>query len=290
MVAAFDNFTPSLKITDATTWGVPGLSFISINESWAGVIRSVAGTNQPIVGAGVTFDLGFNGNYYDAAYDITLTAIATWQLTAPTPVVTVVDKFVPPMETFTAEIPPSLPQLLTGLTTLKSQLDAQNNGNLYGNTVYGNLLNAYNFAVAVYTHLIDRGQIGSLAGLSNYVYQLQLLFNNGVTPTYTNTNTPIPVYNWGVGGGGGSSAWSAITGKPSTIVISWITGQGGFPGAGANSITDARLANIASTQILMFRGGVFYTSFTKSSTASTTLNWTDSLAETEGVQIIILPL
>lgn len=289
LTPAFDNFTPSLKVTDATVYGQAGLNYISVSENWAGVINSVGGTEESVTGSGVTFDLAFGGSYYDAEYLITLTAIPQWQLAAAGPSVTIIDKLISLQETFYSEIPPTLAELLASLTVLKSQLDAaQNNGNIYGNSVYGNLLTTYNFAMSVYTHLIDRGQVGSLAGLSNYVYQLQQIFNNGITPPYTNTNTPIPAYNWG--GGGSGSAWSQITGKPSTITITWVVGANGFPGAGATSISSAQLVGAGLNQILMFRGGFFYSAFTKSSQASNTLSWTTPLQAGENVFILILPL
>lgn len=289
VTSAFDNFTPSLKVTDATVWGVSGLTFIGVDEEWAALIRSVLGTNQPITGAGITFDLAYNGNYYDSAYDITLTATVTWELQGLGSFVTIVDQFVIPEETFTAEIPPTLAQLLDGLTDLKSKLDAgQNNGNAYGNSVFGNLLTTYNYAVSLYSHLIKRGQVGSLAGLSSYVYQIQMIFNNGVTPTIVNTNTAIPAYDWG--SGSGASDWNSITGKPTTKSISWTVGAGGFPTTGAFSISDVRLANMPAAQILMFRGGVYYASTSKASQASNTLSWTDSLSNQEPIFILILAI
>lgn len=286
---AFDNFTPSLKVTNATVWGVSGLSFITADLEWAGVIRSVTGTDRSITGSGITFDLAYNGNYYDSAYDIILTATVTWQLQGLGSFVTIVDQFVTPEETFTAEIPPTLAQLLNGLTDLKSKLDAaQNNGNAYGNSVYGNLLTTYNYAVSLYMHMVKRGQSGSLAGLSAYVYQLQMIFNNGVTPAPANTNNVIPTYDWG--GGSGASDWNSITGKPNTKSLSWTVGANGFPAAGAVNISDARLANVPAAQILMFRGGVYYASTSKASQASNTLSWSDALSAQEPIFILILAI
>lgn len=282
---AFDNFTPHLSVLDATNWGVPGLTFISLTDTWAGVIRSVTGTNQAITGGpGTTFDLAFSGNYYDSAYDINLTSVVTWQVPGSSPWVTLVDTFAPPQETFFAEIPPTLAQLLTMLSVLKSQLDAGlNNGQ-----PYINLLQQYTFAVSIYTHLIDRGQSSQLAGLSTYVYQLQMIFNNGVTPAYTNTNLIIPAYVWGAGAG--SATWASISGKPSTVQIVWTVGQGGFPGNGATALSDARLANIPSTSIVALRGGLPDTAWTKASTAATTITFTNAFSTGEPVFVLVLPL
>jgi len=281
---AFDNFTPSLKVVDATTYGVAGITYIDATRTWAGVIRSVSGTNQNIVGAGINFDLVYGGNYYDASYDITLTSIVTWQLPNLSNWVTIVDKFVTVQETFQSEIPPTLLQLLAGLTALKNKLDAA----LNNKDAYLSLLSTYNYAVALYTHMIKRGQVGDLAGLSDYVYNLQKIFNNGVQLVIINTNGIIPPYDWG--SSVGSTDWANITGKPSTKVISWTAGQPGFPPIGATSITDSRFGNIPSTQIMVFRGNALYPSFTKVSDASQTISWPDALGGGEPVLIQILPL
>lgn len=275
---AFDNFTPSLKVNDATNWQVAGLTLQTVNDAWSTVIRSVGGTNQTVTGAGTTADLVYQGSYYDAFYDVSLTAIVTWEIPGASPWVTVVDKFTPPTQTFQSEIPPTLAQLLTSLTVLKSQLDAaQSNPN------YGLLQITYMYAVDIYTHLIDRGQSSALAGLSDYVWQLQKIFNNGQTPTYVNTNAVIPAYNWSSGGGSGSVAWNNVTSKPVTIQIA------ATPTPNQFRFTDARLANISANQLLINRNNIPEYGWTKNQ-ADNFITFNNQFGSPETLNITILPL
>jgi hypothetical protein len=241
----FDNFTPSLKVVDATSYGQAGFNFVSVNQQWGAVINNVLGVNQSISGSGVSFDLNYQGNYYDSGYQVTLTAIVSYQLPGLNTFVTLLDKYTL-IETFQSEIPPTLLQLLASLTTLKSQLDAAQNNC----ATFAALQDNYGFAVSVYTHMIDRGQTGSLSGLSDYVYQLQQIFNNGVTPTIVNTGGIIPPYNWSLGTGGGLINWSSVTGKPTLTIMQWTVGQAGFPAAGTNTATNAGFVN---SYVLVFR-------------------------------------
>lgn len=275
---AFDNFTPSLSVNDATNWQVANLSLSTVSDTWSALIRSVSGTNQSVTGAGSNFNLAYLGSYYDASYDVTLTSIVTWEIPGASPWVTIVDKFVPPPQTFQSEIPPTLAQLLVSLTVLKSQLDvAQNNPN------YMLLQLTYTYAVSLYTHLIDRGQASELAGLSDYVWQLQKIFNNGQTPTYVNTNGIIPAYSWSSGGGGGSVSWTNVTSKPATQQFP------GTPAAGSFTFADGRLANIPSNQILVIRNGLPEFGWTKVM-ANNLLSFTNQFSANESLNIVILAL
>jgi len=244
----FNNFTPSLRVTDATSYGIAGLTYIGITQTWAGIINSVSGTPQNITGAGATFDLAYLGSYYDSLYNVTLTSVVTWQIPAASPFVTLLDQFIL-SETFQAEIPPTLAQLLDSLTAMKLDLDA----NINNSSVYVTKQSDYTYAESIYQHLIKRGQTGSLSGLSDYVWQLQKIFNHNVTPAYVNTNGVIPAYDWGTGGGG-SVAWNSITGKPATVIMTWTVGDGGFPGNGATTVTNAGFAGF---NITCFRNNQF---------------------------------
>lgn len=289
IVPNFDNFTPNLSVTDATVYGQSTMSFISVTDNWSVVINNVLGSSQTIVGSGVTFTLAYLGSFYDSSYAVTLTAIPTWQLSGTQNWVTIIDQIAPGPETFTTEIPPILAALLVQLNTLKSQLDgAQTNGNIYGNSTYGNIQTTYTYAVSLYTHLIDRGQSNLLSGLSNYVYQLQMIFNNGQMPVYVNTGTVIPAYSWGASAG--SVPWGNITGKPATFSVFWTVGQGGYPGVGATTYTDARLNGVNLSQIVVIRDNGVYTNLSKSSQSSTVLNFGTALAANETMYILVIAL
>ncbi len=281
----FDIFTPALSVQDSTTYTQTNLTFIASNRSWTAAIISVLGTTRNITGTGQTFGLAYLGNYYDSIYNIGLTVLPQWQLQGAYTFVTIIDDLAT-AATFYAQIPPTLAALLASLTTLKSQLDAA----ICDCNTYNILLARYNLASDIYTQLVFRGQSGSLAGLSTYIFQLLKIFNNNVNPTYVNTNALIP--------GAGSIAWTNVTGKPSTVTVEWVVGAGGFPGVGATVYTDARLANIPAVQVYVFRNGLPQwssnqgngdTYFTKN-LADGFLTLSSPLGLGEGIIILILPL
>lgn len=288
----FDIFTPDLSVQDSTTYPQTGLTFVSVTENWTVSIISVEGVTETLSGSGQSLDLAWLGSYYDSVYNVSLTVFPQWQLTGSSTFVTIIDDL-QTAATFYAQIPPTLAQLLASLTTLKSQVDAA----ICDCNTYNVLLARYNLANSIYSQLILRGQTGSLAGLNVYVYQLEKIFNNNVNPTYVNTNGVIPPYNWGTGGSG-SVAWSAITGKPSTITVEWTVGASGFPGAGATTYTDARLVNVPVTQVYVFRNGLPQfnanqgagdTYFTKV-LANNFLTFSAPLSALETIIVLILPL
>lgn len=286
----FDIFTPDLSVQDSTSYTQAALTYVSTTRSWTAAIITVLGTTQNLTGAGQTIDLAYLGSYYDSIYNIGLTVFPQWTITA-SPFVTVIDNLAT-AATFAAQIPPTLAALLVSLTTLKSQVDAA----ICDCIRYTVLLANYNLASNIYSQLIYRGQSSSLAGLATYVYQLEKIFNNNVTPTYVNTNQVIPAYNWG--GGAGSVSWSAITGKPSTIAIEWVVGAGGFPGPGSTTYTDSRLINIPAAQVNVFRNGLPQFSsnpgdgntYITKVTANNFLTFSTALGAGEEIIILILPL
>lgn len=288
----FDIFTPDLTVQDSTTYTQPNLTFQTSNRMWSADIITVNGTSQNKTGTGQIFDLSWIGVYYDSIYNISLTVFPQYQLQGAFTFVTIIDNLAT-AATFYAQIPPTLAALLASLTTLKSQVDAA----ICDCNTYAILLARYNLASNIYSQLIYRGQSGSLAGLSTYVFQLEKIFNNNINPSYINTNAAIPAYNWNTGGGG-SVAWTNITGKPSTITVEWTVGAGGFPGPGATMYTDARLVNIPAAQVWVIRNGIPQfnanqsdgdTYFTKVITDGF-LTFSSALASLEKIIITIAPL
>lgn len=259
----FDIFTPQLTVSDNTNYDVSGLSLVSVTESWSALINNVNGTNQNISGTGLVFNLNYLGLFYDANYEVTLAAVATWSIdTAPW--VTLLAQ-VQLTQSFDSETPPSLSSLLSSLTFLKAQMDAA----FCDCNTYPRLFANYLLAQAIYSHLKYRGCAGDFAGLYTYVIQLQKIFNNNVTPTPNHTNLPIPPYDFGCGGAG-SISWNDITGKPATVIIEWTVGQVGFPGDGATTITDARLVGY---NVLILKNNIQELGFTKPLNSDTiTLN------------------
>jgi hypothetical protein len=287
----FDIFTPALSVQDSTTYTQANENFVSVTRSWSVDIITVSGTMENITGTGQTMDLAWLGSYYDSIYNVSMTVLPQWTLVSY-PFVTLIDDLAT-AATFYAQIPPTLVALLASLTTLKAQVDAA----ICDCNTYQVLLARYNLASNIYSQLIYRGQSGSLAGLSTYVFQLEKIFNNNVNPAYVNTNAVIPAYDWGTGGSG-SVAWANITGKPSTITVEWTVGDIGFPGPGATVYTDSRLVNIPSAQVYVYRNGFPQfssnppdgdTYFTKV-TANGFLTFHGALVASEKIIILILPL
>lgn len=288
----FDIFTPALSVDDITNYTQGALNYISVFQAWTVDIITVLGVGHTITGGGQIFDLAYLGSYYDSQYNVALTITPQWRLQGASSFVTIIDQLATNL-TLYAQIPPTLAALQTSLATLKSQLDAA----ICDCNTYDVLLSRYNLANSIYSQLVSRGQSDSLAGLNVYITQLEKLFNNNVNPTYVNTNGIIPPYNWNaiilpnV-------AWTNVTGKPSTITVEWLVGAGGFPGPGATTYTDARIANIPVAQIYVFRNGIpqfngnpgdgdtYYSKMT----ANNFLTFSAALGASEKIIILILPL
>ena len=275
----FDIFTPVLTVSDNTLYSQPNLTLVSVLDTWAVVINSVNGTIKSVGGTGLTFDLNYNGNYYDANYAVTMTAVATWTIPGSA-WVTLLGK-ITLTQSFDSETPPSYNSLLISLDALKAKVDAnQSNCNTYP-ALQASYLNA---GVMLY-HFQARGCANDLSGLISYVLQLQKIFNNNVTPTPAHTNLPIPAYSFNCAGIGGTS-WSSITGKPSTVIIEWTVGQNGYPPAGSNTLTDARLVGF---NVLVLRSYTLYLNWSKPLNSGV-LTFNDALTPGEVIYVQSIPL
>lgn len=288
----FDIFTPHLSVQDSTSYTQSTLDFVSVARNWITQIISVAGVTQTISGTAQVLDLNYLGSYYDSQYNNTLTIYPQWRLQGVYNFVTIIDNLATSL-TLYAQIPPTLATLQVSMATLKNQLDAA----VCDCNTYTVLLDRYTLASSIYSQLVAMGQSGSLSGLDIYVFQLEKIFNNNVTPTYINTNAVIPAYNWGTGGSG-SVAWTNITGKPNTITVEWLVGAVGFPGAGATTYTNASLANVPLARVYVFRNGIPQfssnpgdgdTYYTKN-LADNFLTFSSALGLGEKIIILILPL
>lgn len=228
----FDVFTPNLSLTDATDYAQPEMTLLSTDRSWEATIISVEGTNQDISATTQTFDLSYLGSYYDSRYDVSLTVTLFYEPDDPNDWITIEDT-IEFEHTYYAFIPPSIIDLLELLTAYKATIDDANC--ICGPGCVGNcatLKETYSLAVAIYTHIVERGRAGETTGLDAYVIQLQKLLSNCVTPAYTNTNEAIPPYDWG------SSSTGAFTFFKQMIVGS---GVNNAPADGATTYTDALL-------------------------------------------------
>jgi hypothetical protein len=238
---SFDVFTPVLTLTDDTDYEQDGMTINVQVPIWNAFIITVEGSTQAISSFATTFDLGYLGSYYDSQYDVTLLASVSYTLESPNNWVTIVDN-ISFEQTYYAFIPPSISDLLDLLTAYKATVDAAHC--ICGPGCVTNcttLKSTYTLAVAIFTHIVERGREGLTEGLDAYVLQLQKLLSNCVTPTYTNTNEAIPPYDWGSSGG------SSFTFFKQMIVGS---GVNNAPADGATNYTDALLVG-KSVQVFL---------------------------------------
>jgi hypothetical protein len=227
----FDVFTPNLSVTDDTEYAQSAMTFDAVVRSWEATIISVEGVSQDINASTQTFTLSYLGSFYDSRYEVSLTAIASYTLSAPSDWVTIEDEQ-ELEETYYAFIPPTMIELLEMLTEYKETVDA-------GSCICGSgcasncdtLISTYSLAVSLYSHIVGRGSLGETEGLGAYVLQLEKLLNNCVNPAYENTNEAIPEYDWG----GSVGTFRFFT----QMIVS--SGLNDAPPAGATTYTDAEL-------------------------------------------------
>lgn len=243
----FNIFTPLLVVSDTTSYVQDGMALSSVTRAWSAVIHSVSGVDQTVTGSLADFDLAYLGDYYDASFAISLTVTPEYILDTPDDWVTVVDKITNTTLTLQSQIPQTIDELDTSLQALKDRADAS------GNCMTCKDRENYSYASALYGDFRRRGCDAQFGGLTKTYFQLVKLLNNGVNPAYTHTNVPIDAYDFRCGDFTTTVPWSAIAGKPSTVLIEWMVGTGGFPGNGATTLVDSRLTNIPPAQVRVFR-------------------------------------
>lgn len=276
----FDVFTPNLSVTDNTTYAQAGMTLDSVVRNWEATIISVEGTNQDIAGSLQTFDLNYLGSYFDSRYDVSLTATANYTIVSPDNWVQILDQ-VEFEDTYYAFIPPTIIELLQLLTNYKATVDAAHcicgTGCVDNCTI---LKNTYSLAVAIYTHIVERGRNGESEGLDAYVLQLQKLLSNCVTLPYTNTNEVIPAYYWGT-----PPAGTVFAFYKQMIVGS---GVNDAPADGATSYTDTNLIGknviVYLDSLLMGNGLIDRVSITYNSMTST-ITWNTPLNSPQLISI-----
>jgi len=244
---AFNIFTPLLEVSDTTLYVQPGMSFISGTRAWSALIHSVNGTDQTVTGALADFNLAYLGDYYDASFAIDLTVTPSYILDTPDDWMTLIDKIVATTLTLQSQVPQTIAQLDTSLQALKDKADAA-----AGCTTCKDRDN-YSYASALYSDFRRRGCDAAFGGLTKTYFQLIKLLNNGVNPSYTHTNAPLTAYDFHCGDFTTTVPWSAITGKPSTVLIEWTVGAIGFPGNGATQLIDSRLTNVPPELVRVWR-------------------------------------
>jgi hypothetical protein len=243
----FNIFTPLLVVSDTTDYVQAGMSLSSTTRAWSALIHSVSGVDQTVTGSLADLDLAYLGDYYDASFAINLTVTPVYTLNTPDDWVTIIDKIAATTLTLQSQVPQSITQLDTSLQALKDKADASANCTTCKDR------DNYSYASALYSDFRRRGCDAAFGGLTKTYFQLIKLLNNGVNPSYTHTNAPLAAYDFHCGDFTTTVPWTAITGKPSTVLIEWTVGTGGFPLNGATTLVDSRLTNIPPAQVRVFR-------------------------------------
>jgi hypothetical protein len=195
----FDVFTPKLEYIDSTNYQVSNYNHTSVVRSWSATTTPTG----VITGSTQTFDIKYLDEYYDANYSISLSSslVYTHQVYAWLTVEETITKSV----TTYAETPPTLLQIITLISALKTVIDQRVD-------MVMNLEQAkedFEYAQTLLNHIIDKLKVNNLANIDRDLKDLIALLHNYQIPTYAPTNLPIPPYNWSAYN---TVAWGNITG------------------------------------------------------------------------------
>ena len=200
-----DVFTPSLEQLDSTIYLQDGFATPTVTREWDATIDFAGTSIGTKVGLAILFDMKYSGNYWDAKYLITFTAIVTYVMNTPSDFVTVIDKLTTDYQV-DAYTPPTMQALAAQLTTMQQEVA---NGTYCGGRGCGcgcSDEQAFTNAQALYQLIKTNGCNGQTVGLQDYITELQKLFTcNGAT-TQMHNNSPIPAYNFGCGSSGNVTA------------------------------------------------------------------------------------
>ena len=191
-----DVFTPSLQVIDSTRWAVSGFASPTVTRAWTAAITYVGSGIQNITSNAILFDLSYSGSYYDAHYDITFNAIATYvNSTAAWLSLTDVLSSDFQLDEYT---PPTLTQLRNSLTALKTSIDDDTycgGGCGCGSADY----TPFNTAQNVFDIFLQNGQNGdNTESLYPDIVKMTKIFNCSGLVYTEHTNAVVPPYNWGI--------------------------------------------------------------------------------------------
>lgn len=183
---SFDVFTPQLSVADGTTYSAAGYTIGSLSRAWSAVI----GTVGTVTGTGSSQSLIYSGNYYDAAYSITL--ISEYLAQSTTYSYLEILERITTIHLTDAWTPPTSSDLLTYLKTLKSRLDALINSCQR----YDRAKADYEYAFVLYTHLRNRVCAGDTVNVYTYIQEILDILHYHSAVTVTHTNAAITAYNF----------------------------------------------------------------------------------------------
>jgi hypothetical protein len=179
-------FIPDLKVRDKTNYSRDGYTH-SILRNWAYEILNVA-PKVEITTPLDYVDLSYNGEYYDAYYNVDFAAVVTYVSVANS-WLTIAESFSTSLQTF-AQNPGSFENLISRLECLKSKYDSYKSG-CVESEIYRN---KYSFASSLFQHLVDLVKIGdafSSTVLENYMQATEECSSGAYVPS----NTVIPPFD-----------------------------------------------------------------------------------------------
>jgi hypothetical protein len=184
LVKNFDIFTPVLSYSDGTNYQVSGYNNTTPIRAWVG--SSIPTGN--LSSSGVSLNLEFNENYYDALYTISLTSTLTY--TSQTNSWLTVLESLSKTETADACTPKPIGDLVQQLETFRN-LYIECNGDFP----------EFEKAQTLFTHLVDMLRLLLVGGIGQQgvldVYEdLLFVLNSGQTIPCVHTNAAIPPYDF----------------------------------------------------------------------------------------------
>jgi hypothetical protein len=215
LVNKFDVFTPSLKYQDQTNYGIPGYSLDDIERLW--IAYSII--TESISSSDVEFDVIIEGDYWDSAYDMYFSYIATY-ISDIYSYLTIQDFQEYTFEA-SANTPPSIDELVGYLNDLKDELDA----NVNNDSLYSEYKSRYEYASSLLFNIKESCRVELPEPLNRYVSEFLSITNNFVTPPYTNTNQIIEPYDCGSAGAASTYkvytalVYQAGTSEPVTTIL-----------------------------------------------------------------------
>jgi hypothetical protein len=205
----FDVFTPRLRYYDDTNYQVSNFNGTPVTRSWAW--SSVPSGAQS--GSGAYIQLQYNNAYYDAYYNVSLTAsslythqVYTW-LTVDETVSQTVNTY--------AATPPALLSLITQMSELKLELDRR----VDEVQDLEEIKDDFTYAISLFMHIVDKIKVNDMDRIYRDLKDLVAVLNNYQIPAYTPLNIPIQPYNLTALFPG--AVWGNITGTLSSQTDLW---------------------------------------------------------------------
>ena len=192
---SFDVFTPQLLVNNTTaSYAIPGYT-----ET---VTATLSATSPQIAINASTIsnqlDLVFNGDYYDAQYDIQLAVDVTYQSDTYS-WLSIIDRIVVTRELH-AYTPRTLADLLSAINTFKNDANTFKGVN---STLYQRRTEDYEQLLSLYEHLRRRVEAALFGDdLYDIVEQIEQILRLNTEYTPIHTGQPIPPYTVGIVSGG----------------------------------------------------------------------------------------